>query len=84
MASLFHALLSQLEEKISKKNSVNEKAALIISAVLHTMITADQVTIQDTTLRIKAAPTVKMAIKLNTPKLLTALIEAGIEIKTIQ
>lgn len=84
MVSLFHSLLSQLEEKISKKNDVQEKAALIVSAILHSTITAGQITIQDTTLRIKAAPTIKMAIKLNTPKLLTALIEGGIEIKTIQ
>ncbi len=82
--SLFHSILSQLEEKISKKNSGNEKAALVISATLHTTITSDQITIQDATLRIKAAPTIKMAVMLNKEKVLKALNEAEIKITTIQ
>lgn len=82
--SLFHSILSQLEEKISKKNSGNEKAALIISATLHTTVTTDQITIQDTALRIKAAPTIKMAVMLNKEKVLKALNEAEIKIITIQ
>lgn len=84
MISLFQSLLSQLEEKISKKSNANEKIALVISAVLHTNITADQISLEDSILRIKALPTIKMAIMLKTKKLIETLHEAGIEVKTIQ
>ena len=82
--SLFQSILSQLEEKISKKSNINEKAALVISTVLHTTVNADQIMIQDSTLRIKAAPTIKMAIMLNCEKIIKALQEVGIDITTIQ
>jgi len=84
MTSLFHSLLSQLEEKISAKNSVNEKVSLIITSLLHTTITADQIIIQETILRIKAAPTIKMAITLNREKIIKTLNEKGIEVTIIQ
>ena len=84
MTSLFQNLLSQLEEKISKKNSVHEKIAKIVSEVLHTTITADQITLQDTTIRIKTAPTAKMALMLNKEKIITALQKEGIDVTTIQ
>lgn len=81
--SLFHSILSQLEEKINKKNDQNEQIALIVGTVLHTAIIADQIAIRDTTLRIKASATVKMALMLNKEKLLKALNEAGIKITAI-
>ena len=84
MASLFHSILSQLEEKINKKSNDKEKIALLISAFLHTTITANQITIQDTTLRITAPSTVKMALILNKDKIIQALQESEIKITTVQ
>jgi hypothetical protein len=84
MSSLFHTILSQLQEKISKENSQSETIATIISGIIHTTITADQITVKDTTLRIKAAPTLKMMFKLQQQKILQALQTEGFTITTIQ
>jgi len=81
--SLFHSILSQLEDKINKKNEQNEQIAAIVGSVLHTTIIADQVALRDTTLRIKASATVKMAVMLNNEKLLKALNNAGFDINVI-
>jgi len=82
--SLFNDILGQIEQRISKKNSIKETIADILSNQLHTTITPDQITIRDTTLNIKAAPTIKMAITLNRQKLLKALQEKEISITIIQ
>jgi hypothetical protein len=82
--SLFNSILSQIQEKISKESVEHEKIAQIISQTLHTTITAEQVTMRDTTLRLKVAPTIKMTLLLQREKLLTALQDAGIKITTIQ
>ena len=81
--SLFQSILSELEKKISIKNTTHEKTALIVSAVLHTTITAEQIIIQDTTLRINAGPTIKMALSLNRERLIIALQEAEIPITVV-
>ncbi len=82
--SLFNDILSQIENRMSKKNSQQETVASIVSTILHTTITADQITIRDTTLNIKVGPTIKMAINLNKNKLLQALQDAEVDIKNIQ
>ncbi len=82
--SLFHDILSQLQEKIAKETANTEAAAQVISGVLHTTITKEQVSIHGTTLRLKVSPTLKMALMLQKEKLLTALRTAGFDINTIQ
>jgi len=82
--SLFHSILSQLQEKITKETTATETVATIVSEVLHTTITPAQIKVHGTTLRITAGPTIKMAIMMNKEKLLTSLQAASINITVIQ
>ncbi len=82
--SLFHTILSQLQDKIAKESTSNETMARIISDVVRTTINPDQLTVKDTVLRIKAAPTLKMAITLQKQKILQQLQAEGFNIQTIQ
>jgi hypothetical protein len=82
--SLFNSILSQIQEKISKESLEHEKIAQIITNTLHTTIIAEQITVRDTTLRLKVAPTIKMTLLLQREKLLAALQAAGIKITIIQ
>jgi hypothetical protein len=82
--SLFNDILSQIENRMSKKSSQQETVAAIVSTVLHTTITADQITVRDTALSIKASPTIKMAVNLNKEKILKALQDAELPIETLR
>ncbi|MES2224795.1 MAG: hypothetical protein V4478_02290 [Patescibacteria group bacterium] len=82
--SLFHTILSQLQEKIAKETTATETVAGIVSTVLGTTIAPSQITISKTTLRLKVAPTVKMVLTLRKQKLLASLQEAGVAITEIQ
>ncbi len=82
--SLFHNILSQLQEKIAKETTATETIAGIVSTVLGTTVTPAQITINKTTLRLKVAPTIKMVVTLRKQKLLASLQEAGVAITEIQ
>ncbi len=81
--SLFHSILSQLQEKISKETMATENVAHIISTVVGTTVTKEQITIEKNTVRIKASPTVKMALLLQQKKIIEALKENKFDINTI-
>lgn len=81
---LFQSILSQLKDKIEKDGAVNEHAAKVISDILKTTIAPDQLSVTKGTLRIKASPTLKMAIKLNNAKILKALQDTGMKIHQVQ
>ncbi|HTH93557.1 MAG TPA: hypothetical protein VL576_03715 [Candidatus Paceibacterota bacterium] len=81
--SLFHSILSQLQEKIEKGSDQSEKIASIITSIIGTTVSKDQIVVQKTTVRVKVAPTIKMAISLKKEKILTALKEANLQIDTI-
>ena len=82
--SLFHNILSQLQEKISRETNLTEAIAAIISATVGATVTKEQITVRDNTVSIKTSPTLKMAISLNKEKILNALKEANVKITTIQ
>jgi SOS response regulatory protein OraA/RecX len=82
--SLFHNILSQIQEKISKESIQHETVARILSDTLHTAITADQLTFKNGVLNIKVPPTLKMAINMQKQKILQALQAEGFSITTIQ
>jgi hypothetical protein len=82
--SLFHTILAQLQEKITKETDATEAIAGIVSEVLHTAITPNQIQVQGTTLRLKVPPTLKMTLMLRKQKLLASLQEAGVDIREIQ
>jgi hypothetical protein len=82
--SLFNDILSKLQDGYSKETQATETIAKIVSETLHTTVTKEQISVHGTTLRIKAAPTLKMVINLKKEKLLASLQEAGIKISTIQ
>ena len=81
--SLFHSILSQLQEKISKETLETETIAAIISETIHTTITKEQIVIQKNSLRLKIPPTLKMAVMLNQKKILQNLQDKNIAITTI-
>lgn len=81
--SLFHSILSQIQEKILKETSANEIAASIISTTLGTHIAKEQVSVKGTTIRITTTPTIKMAIMMKQKTLLAALQQEGFSITTI-
>ncbi|GEM_PF-2117957 len=81
--SLFQDILSKLQDSYTKETTAKETIARVISDALHTTITADQITVQGTTIRIKTAPTIKMAIMLKKEKLLASLQEASLNITVI-
>lgn len=82
--SLFHNILAQLQEKITKETNATETIAGIVSEVLRTTVAPSQIQVQGTTLRLKVAPTLKMTLMLRKQKLLASLQEAGVDIKNIQ
>jgi hypothetical protein len=82
--SLFHSILSQLQQKIDKETTATVDIAAIVSVTLGTTIHKEQLILQGTTLRIKSTPTLKMAISLKREKILIALKAAGTTITTIQ
>jgi hypothetical protein len=81
--SLFHSILSQLQEKINKETTTTESIAAIISTTIGTTITKDQITVHGSTIRIKSSPTLKMAVSLNKQKILTAIQQTHQSITTI-
>lgn len=82
--SLFHNILSQIQDKMSLETGKNEAVAALLSDILHTTVTSGQITIKDTTLRIQAAPTLKMAIKMQQQKIVEVLQSKGFNITVIQ
>ncbi len=81
---LFQSILSQLKDKIAKDGAVTEDSAKIISDIVKTTITPNQITIVKGVLRIKASPTLKMVLLLNNTKILKALQESGVNIHQVQ
>lgn len=69
---------------MSLETSKNETVATLLSDILHTTITSGQITIKDTTLRIQATPTLKMAIKMKQQKIVETLQSKGFKITVIQ
>lgn len=69
---------------MSLETGKNEAVAALLSDILHTTVTSGQITIKDTTLRIQAAPTLKMAIKMQQQKIVEVLQSKGFNITVIQ
>lgn len=81
--SLFHSILSQIQEKLSKETIQTDQLAVVISEVIKTPISKDQLVVRGSTLKIQGAPTLKMTILLNKEKILNKVREINTSITTI-
>jgi hypothetical protein len=81
--SLFHSILSGLQDTFNKETAQTEELAASISGILGTTITKEQLVVKKNTLYIKVPSTLKMAIALNKEKLLIKVKEINSSITVI-
>lgn len=76
--SLFNSVLHALYKKINHEQVSKDKIVEIISSILKTKITPDQITVKDGVLIVTAPATIKMALLLKKEALLKELKPNGI------
>lgn len=81
--SLFHSILSQIQEKISKETVQTDHIATIISDIIKVPISKEQIVVKGTTIKIVVTPTLKMTLLLNKEKILTKIKEINPKITSI-
>ena len=81
--SLFHSILSQIQEKISKETIQTDQIAAIISGVIKIPISKEQIVIKGTSIKVQGTPTLKMTLLLHKEKILTKIKEINPTITTI-
>jgi hypothetical protein len=82
--SLFHSILAQIEQNLSKSHSNTEQVAAILTASLGTTITHDQISVKNGTAYIQASGTVKMALRFKKDRILKEFKASNIAITAIQ
>jgi hypothetical protein len=81
--SLFHSILSGLQDNFNKETAQTEELAKNISDILGATVTKEQLVVKKNTLYIKVPATLKMAIALNKEKLLVRVKEVNSSITAI-
>lgn len=71
--SLFHSILARLEAQVIKEASGTEEVATIVSSVLGTTVSPEQIKIKQSVLTLNVPATLKLALKLKQTKLVEAL-----------
>jgi hypothetical protein len=82
--SLFHSILSQIQQKISSRHADMDMVASTISSVLGVVVMADQISLRNKVLTITAQPTVKLAVRLKQQALIAALTTKGVPVSVIR
>ena len=82
--SLFQDILSKLEEKFKKETNRCEEIAEVLTSILGTKITGEQVIHKGTTVKLNVLPTLRMAVKMKEDRIISALKDKGIDISSIR
>lgn len=82
--SIFHDILSKLEDKFKKETNRCEEIAEVLTTVLGTKVEGEQVVHKGTIIKLNVLPTLKMAVKMKEGRIISALKDKGIDVDTIR
>ena len=82
--SLFTTILTELENKLNRAHGQKDALARIMTEVLHTPVSGDQITLREGVVTTRVPPTIKFAIKLKQVELVARMKREGYNVISLR